>query len=275
VKPNDVFHCKKLHCTLLASRCVERQLARYPASKAPVYGMCNTREECAQGTVIRETIDKDFVPLPFREFKTAKERAIQRAAKKLWLQKRRGQTSMTVLKKVPDETVSTTTETQAVDLVSLEMPTEGSKSGRFCKAKGCKSKLRVDSSDPNYCHYHSIRLKRRPRHARRQERIAETSSRKQALHRFIFEAGRDIADKASDFADSFTTAPQALRLLYPDGVKPDQLEDTATLIRIWDSMSKIAHCDDQKRDETYKEIFSFAVLRVSMGAGESHRVVHG
>ena len=72
--------------------------------------------------------------------------------------------------------------------------------------------------------------------------------------------GELVASKNRAYGNSFGTAGEALRLLYPDGLKPDQYDDALALVRIWDKMKRIATHKDAFGESPFMDIAGYGIL---------------
>lgn len=67
-----------------------------------------------------------------------------------------------------------------------------------------------------------------------------TATEKQALiRRVASEIGDLTASKNAAYGSSFATAGEALRLLAPDGLRPDQYGAALLVARIWDKLGRL------------------------------------
>lgn len=87
----------------------------------------------------------------------------------------------------------------------------------------------------------------------------------QVLHSPSFaELGERISklleEKNAAYGNSFDKAGEFLRLLYPQGVKPEQMEDALCLVRIFDKMMRIATKKDAFGESPYQDIAGYAIL---------------
>lgn len=51
-----------------------------------------------------------------------------------------------------------------------------------------------------------------------------------------------------------------LRLLYPDGIRPEQYDDSLAVVRIIDKLFRIANNKDAFGESPYKDIAGYAIL---------------
>lgn len=74
--------------------------------------------------------------------------------------------------------------------------------------------------------------------------------------------GSLVTEKNAAYGNSFNTAGEALKLLYPDGIQPDQYSDMLALVRIWDKMMRLATDKDAFGEDPFMDIGGYAVLGV-------------
>ena len=80
------------------------------------------------------------------------------------------------------------------------------------------------------------------------------------------EVGRAIGEivdvKNVAYGDSFHKCDQYLKLLYPDGVKPDQYKDMLGLVRDFDKSMRIATNKDALGENPWSDKAGYAILAV-------------
>jgi hypothetical protein len=80
------------------------------------------------------------------------------------------------------------------------------------------------------------------------------------------EIGAEIGDLVSDkqvaYGDSFGKSGELLKILYPDGVKPENYTDMLTIVRIIDKIFRIATNKDAFGEDPYKDIAGYSILNV-------------
>lgn len=74
------------------------------------------------------------------------------------------------------------------------------------------------------------------------------------------EIGKLVAEKQIAYGDSFGKAGDVLRILYPDGIRPDQYDDAMCLVRIIDKMFRIATAKDSFGESPYRDITGYGLL---------------
>ena len=68
-----------------------------------------------------------------------------------------------------------------------------------------------------------------------------------------------VKEKNAAYGNSFVTSGAALRLLYPNGISPDQYEDALLLVRIWDKMQRIATDNDAFGESPFTDIAGYGM----------------
>lgn len=74
------------------------------------------------------------------------------------------------------------------------------------------------------------------------------------------ELGRLTDQKQAAYGDSFSKSGEILKILYPDGVTPDQYTYMLTVVRILDKLSRIATDKDAFGESPFKDIAGYALL---------------
>lgn len=72
--------------------------------------------------------------------------------------------------------------------------------------------------------------------------------------------GRLCHEKNIAYGDSFGNTGEFLKLLYPDGITPEQYEDSLLLARIFDKLSRIANQKSAFAESPYLDIAGYAIL---------------
>lgn len=76
----------------------------------------------------------------------------------------------------------------------------------------------------------------------------------------------DIADlvieKQFAYGNSFEKSGEVMRILYPNGIKPEQMDDALTIVRILDKLFRVAHKKDAFGESPYRDIMGYALLAV-------------
>ena len=72
--------------------------------------------------------------------------------------------------------------------------------------------------------------------------------------------GRLVAEKQAAYGDSFGKSGSVMRILYPAGIAPEQLEDSLTVVRIIDKLFRIATARDALGESPFKDIAGYGML---------------
>ena len=79
------------------------------------------------------------------------------------------------------------------------------------------------------------------------------------------EIGRLVDEKQAAYGDSFGKAGAVMRILYPDGISLDQLDDALCVVRILDKLFRIATDRDALGESPYRDVAGYGLL----GAGRT------
>lgn len=74
------------------------------------------------------------------------------------------------------------------------------------------------------------------------------------------EIGRLVTEKQAAYGDAFGKAGQALRIMYPDGISHEQMDDALTITRILDKLFRIATDKDAFGESPYRDIAGYCLL---------------
>ena len=74
------------------------------------------------------------------------------------------------------------------------------------------------------------------------------------------EIGELVAKKNAAYGSSFAKCGDFLRILYPDGLRPDQYQDALLLVRIFDKQMRIATAKDALGEDPYRDIAGYGIL---------------
>jgi len=77
------------------------------------------------------------------------------------------------------------------------------------------------------------------------------------------EIGKLVDQKNTAYGDSFKKSEQILKILYPDGVHPEQYQDMLAITRILDKLFRIATSKDAFGESPFKDIAGYGILGVS------------
>lgn len=87
-------------------------------------------------------------------------------------------------------------------------------------------------------------------------------------HKSLYhDVSREIADlvvsKQAAYGDSFGKSGSIMKILYPDGIKPEAMEDALTIVRIIDKLFRIATNKNAFGENPFKDILGYALLAVT------------
>ena len=75
------------------------------------------------------------------------------------------------------------------------------------------------------------------------------------------EIGELVERKNKVYGDSFAKSGDILRILYPNGMEPDQYDDVLAIVRIIDKLFRIATDRDGLDESPYEDIARYSILR--------------
>ena len=84
------------------------------------------------------------------------------------------------------------------------------------------------------------------------------------------EVARLCAEKQEAYGDSFGRSGAVLRILYPDGVKPQDYDDFLAITRVLDKLFRIATQKDAFGESPWRDILGYSLLAVSRSEPEKN-----
>jgi hypothetical protein len=72
--------------------------------------------------------------------------------------------------------------------------------------------------------------------------------------------GALVERKQVAYGDSFGKSGAVMRLLYPDGIPPEKMDDALTVVRVIDKLFRIATARDAFGESPWRDIAGYAVL---------------
>ena len=75
--------------------------------------------------------------------------------------------------------------------------------------------------------------------------------------------GTLTSEKNEAYGDSFGQACDVLKVLYPDGVKPEQYKDMLAVVRVIDKLFRIANKKDAFGESPWRDICGYALLGIA------------
>ena len=74
------------------------------------------------------------------------------------------------------------------------------------------------------------------------------------------EIGKLVSEKQEAYGDSFSKSEEIIKILYPNGVKPENYRDLLTITRIIDKLFRIATRKDAFGESPYRDITGYGLL---------------
>lgn len=87
-----------------------------------------------------------------------------------------------------------------------------------------------------------------------------TTKHKSLYHVTALDIADLINEKQSAYGRSFDKSGGIMRVLYPDGIKPHQIDDTLCIIRIIDKLFRIANNKNAFGESPWNDILGYALL---------------
>tara|TARA_R110000782_G_scaffold102791_7_gene190222 strand:+ start:7699 stop:8304 length:606 start_codon:yes stop_codon:yes gene_type:complete len=74
--------------------------------------------------------------------------------------------------------------------------------------------------------------------------------------------GELVAEKQISYGDSFGRSGAMLKILYPEGVPVEKLEDVLVIARVLDKIFRIATDNDQQGEDPWSDVAGYALLAI-------------
>ena len=75
--------------------------------------------------------------------------------------------------------------------------------------------------------------------------------------------GKLVTQKNLAYGDSFSRAADVLKILYPDGVKPEQYVDMLAITRVLDKLFRMATRKNAFGESPWKDICGYSILGIA------------
>ena len=75
--------------------------------------------------------------------------------------------------------------------------------------------------------------------------------------------GKLVEEKNKAYGSAFDRAGDFLKILYPEGIKPDQYKDMLCIVRVFDKLMRIATSyegTEEKKVEAYSDLSGYGLL---------------
>jgi len=76
-----------------------------------------------------------------------------------------------------------------------------------------------------------------------------------------------VEEKQAAYGDSFGKSGAVMRILYPDGISPEQMDDALVVVRVIDKLFRIATDRDAFGESPWRDIMGYSLLAVVRGKG--------
>jgi len=76
------------------------------------------------------------------------------------------------------------------------------------------------------------------------------------------EIGRLVDEKNRAYGDAFNKAGDFLKIIYPNGVKPEQYDDMLAIVRVFDKLMRIAHQKEAFGENPWRDICGYSLLSI-------------
>ena len=80
------------------------------------------------------------------------------------------------------------------------------------------------------------------------------------------EIGRLVDEKNRAYGDAFNKAGDFLKIIYPNGVKPEQYDDMLAIVRVFDKLMRVAHQKEAFGENPWRDIAGYGILKSEIGA---------
>jgi hypothetical protein len=80
-----------------------------------------------------------------------------------------------------------------------------------------------------------------------------------------------VREKQEAYGDSFSKSEEIIKVLYPNGVKPENYRDLLTITRIIDKLFRIATRKDAFGESPYRDIAGYALLGIASDLEEKKK----
>lgn len=84
---------------------------------------------------------------------------------------------------------------------------------------------------------------------------------KSKFERIGYDIGKLVEEKNRAYGDSFNKCGEFLKILYPNGVRPDQYTDLLGIVRVFDKLMRIANKKDAFEENPWNDIAGYGILK--------------
>ena len=112
-------------------------------------------------------------------------------------------------------------------------------------------------SDVADCPGKQIKLKQYISQTKERLEIAKTTDSK--YRKIAIEIAELVSEKQVKYGDSFGQSYKIFQILYPDGVKPEDMKEFLTIVRVVDKLFRLSR-GDQGDESAWSDIMGYALL---------------
>lgn len=76
--------------------------------------------------------------------------------------------------------------------------------------------------------------------------------------------GKLVDEKNKAYGDAFHKSGEFLKILYPDGVRPDQYTDMLAIVRVFDKIMRIANRKDAFGENPWNDLAGYGILKAEI-----------
>ena len=84
------------------------------------------------------------------------------------------------------------------------------------------------------------------------------------FEKIAIEIGKLVDEKDAAYGSSFLKSEKILKILYPNGIEPEQYKDMLAITRIIDKLFRIATKKDAFGENPFKDIAGYGILGVAI-----------
>jgi hypothetical protein len=76
------------------------------------------------------------------------------------------------------------------------------------------------------------------------------------------EIGKLVQEKNEAYGDSFAQSDKILKVLFPNGVKPEQYRDLLAITRVIDKLFRLCYNKDYNNESPWRDVCGYAILGI-------------
>lgn len=78
--------------------------------------------------------------------------------------------------------------------------------------------------------------------------------------RIGLDIGKLVDEKNAAYGDSFARSGQIMRILYPNGIAPEQVDDALAVVRVIDKLFRVATDRDALGESPWRDVAGYGIL---------------